>query len=84
LRNLVCELIELIHGLFVDIFELAKLACHLDQLVVELRFLEPLVPARHRHIASVQLAVRAWERERVSQLPSPSIAFHGPCVYSQH
>jgi hypothetical protein len=84
LRNLVCKLIELIHGLFVDIFELAKLACHLDQLVVELRFLEPLVPARHRHIASVQLAVRARARERVRQIPSPGIAFHGPCVYSQH
>lgn len=74
MRNLVCKLIELIHGLFVDIFKLAKLACHLDQLVVELRFLEPLVPARHRHIASVQLAVRAGERERESELPSPGIA----------
>lgn len=34
-RNLISELIELVHGLLVDIFELAKLLRNLDQRIIE-------------------------------------------------
>lgn len=43
--NLVSELVELIHGLLVDVLKLPQLTRHFHQPVVELGFLEPFVPA---------------------------------------
>lgn len=43
--NLVSELIELVHGLLVDIFELAKLLRNLDQRIIEVFLALVLVSA---------------------------------------